>query len=192
MYGISLDDEPDRPVGTAAVRRSNAIHWNWTTDATEDEIGDALGVSARTVRRYLNEGPTDAVREQMEGVEAEVRMVAVAELRDQLRRAGHRSRTAETPVKVWPEDGDLHVVDVVDEESGKIKDKYPLPEGFEVGADEQTRYYAREEVREILDQLVSLTGAGEPEEVSVDHSGSLFDLPPEVTDNWERSDGDSE
>jgi len=30
----------------------------------------------------------------------------------------------------------------------------------------------------------------EPDKHEVDHSGSLFDLPDEVTDNWERGDGD--
>jgi hypothetical protein len=32
----------------------------------------------------------------------------------------------------------------------------------------------------------------EPTRHELDHSGSLFDLPPEVTDNWERTDGDDE
>lgn len=29
-----------------------------------------------------------------------------------------------------------------------------------------------------------------PDKHEIDHSGSLFDLPPEVTDNWERGNGD--
>lgn len=174
MFGFDLSDSPEHPVGTSTTRRACAIHWNWTTEATEEEIGDALGVTARTVRNYLNEGPTDEVREQMDGVEAEVRMIAVAELREQLRAAGDRARSAEKPVKVWTgPDGTLRVNDKVNPETGELTGKYPVPYDMEVGADEQARYYAREEVRDILDQLVDLTGAGEPEELAVEHSGGV-------------------
>jgi predicted transcriptional regulator len=174
MFGLSLDDSPDRPVSTPAARRAQAIHWNWTTEATNAEIADALGVRPETVSRYLNDGPTDAVREQMEGVEAEVRMVAVAELRDQLQAAGDRARSAEKPVKVWTDaNGNLTVRDERNPETGEVLDKYAVPSGMELGANEEARYYARDEVRQILDQLVALTGAGEPDEVAVEHSGGV-------------------
>lgn len=174
MWGYSLDDSPDAPVGTTATRRAQAIHWRWTTEATYADIADALGVSTETVRRYLNEGPTDAVREQMDGVEAEVRMVAVAELREQLRAAGDRARSAEKPVKVWTDaNGNLTVKDKREPETGELLDKYAVPKGMELGANEEARYYARAEVRDILDQLTALTGAAEPEEVAVEHSGGV-------------------
>ena len=173
MFGISIDDEPSNPVGTPEVRQTVAIHWNWTTEYTQEEMASALGVTRQTVQRYLSEGPTEAVREQMHGVEKEVRMVAVAELKEQLQAAGQRSRSAEKPVKVWPEDGQLHVVDKVDEQSGKIVDKYALPESFELGKDGKTRYFAREEVREILEQLVDITGAAEPERQEIEHKGDV-------------------
>lgn len=166
MYGISLDNDADRPVGTPAVRRSKAIHWNWTTDATQAEIASALGVTERTVRDYLNDGPTEDVKRLMDDVEAEVRMVAVAELREQLKAAGSRSKTAEKPVKVYEnDDGELEVIDFETEEG--FEKKIPKVQDLQLLPDEQARYYSRQEVREILDQLTSLVGADEPEQHEV-------------------------
>jgi len=191
MHDISIDDDPDHPVGTKPFRRAVAIKWRWTTEYTTEQIASALGVRPRTIRNYLSEEPTDEVREAMDANEGVIRDIAVAELKEQLRAAGHRSRTAETPVEVWTDaDGDLRVNDKVNPETGELTGKYPVPADMELAADEQARYYARAEVREILDQLTDLVGAKEPEEHKVEHSGSLFDLPAEVTDHWERSDGD--
>jgi len=176
MYGVSIDDRPDSPVGTPATRRTIAIHWEWTTEYDREEMAKALGVQKSTIDRYIREGPTDDVQRLMDGVEKEVRMVAVAELKDQLKRGGARSRTAEKPVKVWTdEDGDLQVNDKVDEETGKLTGKYPVPADLELGADETARFYRREEVREIIDRLVEITGAAEPEQHEVDatHSGEI-------------------
>lgn len=173
MFGIDIEDSPENPVGTPDLRRTIAIHWNWTTQYTNTEIADALGVRPETVSRYLSDGPTEGVKQQMENVEAEVRMVAVAELKQQLKEAGHEARTAEQPIKVWPEDGTLNVVDVTDDDTGQVVDRYPLPESYEIGADQQARFYRREEVRDILEQLTDLTGAAEPEQTEVEHSGSV-------------------
>ena len=174
MYNISLNDSPDRPVGTPAVRRTKAIHWHWTTDATIAEIADALGVHERTVKRYLNDGPTEEVRKQMERVESEVRTVAVEELRSQLQAAGDRAKTAEKPVKVYEnDDGELEVKDV-ELESGMSK-KVPVVQDMELLPDEQARYYARDEVRDILEQLVDLVGAAEAEQHEVTLTDVLLD-----------------
>lgn len=174
MYGISLTDTPDRPVGTPAVRRTKAIHWNWTTDATHAEIAEALGVTERTVRNYLNDGPTDAVREQMERVESEVRTVAVSELRAQLQAAGSRAKTATKPVKVYENDaGELEVKDV--ELEGGMTKKVPVVQDMELLPDEQARYYARDEVRDILEQLVELVGAADAQEHEVTLTDVLLD-----------------
>jgi len=174
MYGITLDDSPDNPVGTPAVRRTKAIHWNWTTDATHQEIADALGVTPETVRNYLNAGPTDAVREQMERVESEVRTVAVTELRSQLKAAGSRAKTAEKPVKVYENaDGELEVMDV--ELENGMSEKVPVVQDMELLPDEQARYYARDEVRDILEQLTELVGAAEAEQHEVSLTDVLLD-----------------
>lgn len=175
MYGISIDDSPDGPVGTRAMRRTIAIHWEWTTEYTKQEMADALGVSPKTIHRYLNSGPNEEVKELMADVENEVRMVAVAELKEQLQSAGHRSRTAETPVKVWTDDsGDLLVKDERHPETGELTGKYPVPNGMEMGANEEARYYARAEVRDILDQLLDITGAREPDQVEVSGDGIVI------------------
>lgn len=168
MFGIDIEDSPDAPVGTPELRRTIAIKWNWTTEYTQAEIADALGVTEKTIRRYLSDGPTDDVKRMMDGVEAEVRMVAVAELRDQLQAAGHRSQTAETPVKVWTDKhGDLMVKDKRNPETGELMGKFPVPQDMELGPDREARFYARKEVREILEQLTELVGAAEAEEVEV-------------------------
>lgn len=167
MYGVSIDDEPGSPVGTPATRRTIAIHWEWTTEYSRERMATALGVRKSTIDRYIREGPTEGVQAQMEGIETEVRLVAIAELKEQLKQAGSRSRTAEKPVKIWTDDGNLRVEDKTHPESGKITGKYPVPWDMEIGPDHTTRYYRREEVREILQQLVDITGAGEPDEVEV-------------------------
>lgn len=172
MYGVSIDDRPDAPVGSPAMRRTIAIHWEWTTEYTREEVAKALGVKKSTVDRYIRNGPTDEVQRMMDGVESEVRMVAVAELKDQLQRAGDRSRTAEKPVKVWTdEDGNLEVKDKRHPETGEVTGKYPVPDDMEIGADTTARYYRREEVRMILEQLTELTGAAEPEQHEVTGEG---------------------
>lgn len=172
MYGISLDDSPDHPVGTPGVRRTKAIHWNWTTDATHDDMAEALGVTTKTIQRYLNDGPTDEVRRVMDDVEAEVRMIAVAELRDQLKAAGSRSKTAEKPVKVYEnDDGELEVNDI--ELEGGATKKVPQVQDIQLLPDEEARYYARDEVRDIIDQLTTLVGAGEPDKTAIEHSGRI-------------------
>jgi len=166
MYGISIDDRPDAPVGTPQTRRAVAIHWNWTTEYTRAEMAKALGVTEQTIRKYVREGPTDAVQEQMDDVESEVRLVAVAELRDQLQAAGSRAKTAEKPVKVYENECGEVEVDHVELEGEGTK-KIPKVQDIQLLPDEQARYYARSEVRDILDQLVDLVGAAEPEEVEV-------------------------
>jgi len=172
MFGWDIDDERENAVGTPSSRRTAAIHWRWTTEATYTDIASALGVTEQTIRNYLNDGPSDAVKEQMDNLEAEVRMVAVAELREQLQAAGQRSRSAEKPVEVWTDDrGNLQVNDKVNEETGELTGRYPVPAGMELGVDAEARYYARAEVRDILDQLVDLVGAAEPDKV--EHSGAV-------------------
>lgn len=166
MYGISIEDRPDAPVGTPQTRRTIAIHWNWTTEYTQEQMAKALGVTDATIRRYLREGPTEAVQEQMDGVESEVRLIAIGELKQQLKAAGSRSKTAEKPVKIYEnEDGGVDVVEIY-LDNGAVK-KIPKVQDIQLLPDEEARYYARGEVRDILEQLVDLVGAGAPEEHDV-------------------------
>lgn len=173
MFGFSIDQRPDAPVGSPSTRRSVAIHWAWASEYTNEEIGEALGVTERTVEGYLEDGPGEEAREMLADVESEVRLVAVRELRDQLKAAGHRSRTAETPSEVWQdENGDVHVRDVENDAGETIK-RVPVPEDIDLLPNEEARFYARQEVRDILDQLTDLLGVGEPEQVAVEHSGGV-------------------
>ena len=173
MYGISLDDDPDAPVGTPATRRAVAIHWNWTTKYTTEEIASALGVTPQTVRRYVTEGPGEEVRNVIKDVEAEVRLIAVQELKEQLRVAGDRARSAEKPVKIYETGDGVEVKDITNDEGEVIK-RVPVVQDYQLLPDEEARYYARSEAREILDQLADLVGAGEPEQVEVEGSGIVI------------------
>lgn len=189
MYGVSIDDRPDSPIGTPATRRTIAIHWEWTTQYTREEMAQALGVRKSTVDRYIRGGPTDDVQSQMDDVEAEVRLVAVAELKDQLKRAGDHSRSAEKPVEVWTDDdGHLRVNDKTDDETGELTGKYPVPEDMEMGPDHTARFFRREEVREILQQLTELVGAAEPEQHEVTGEGG-GPIEIQVTNNIVETDG---
>jgi len=172
MLGISIDGEPDAPVGTPAMRRTIAIHWNWTTEYSTEEMASALGVRSKTVRGYIRGGPAEAVEQQMETVESEVRDIAILELKEQLRTAGHRARTAEKPLKIYRNNNDEVEVRDVTDDTGELLTKKPIPQDIQFLPDEEARYYAREEAREILGQLTDLVGAGEPDELNV----SLDDL----------------
>lgn len=172
MYNVSIDDERDRPVGTPEFRRMKAIQWTWTTEATQTEIASALGVRRETVSRYLNDGPTDDVKKAMNAREAEIRDVAILELKDQLQAAGDRWRTAEKPVKIYENDAGEVVVKEITDDYGEVVKKIPKVQDIQMLPDEEARFYARKEAREIVEQLVDLVGAAEPDEVNV----SLGDL----------------
>lgn len=170
MYGVSIDDRPDAPVGSPQTRRTIAIHWHWTTEYTQAQMGRALGVTEATIRRYIREGPTDAVQEQMDGIESEVRLIAIGELKQQLKAAGSRSKTAEKPVEIYETaSGDVEIKHITDDRGVVVK-KIPEIQDIQLLPDEEARYYARAEVREILDQLVDLVGAGAAEEHDVNVS----------------------
>lgn len=171
------DDAPKRAVGTKQHRVNRAIHLHFTTELTDAEIGEKLGVTERTVKNYVAEPPADEVRETLRNQATQVRMAAFAELKRQLRAAGHRSRSAETPVKVWEgDDGGLRVRDITDD-SGGIVERVPIPADIVVGPDEEARFYARAEARDVLDMLIDLVGAAEPEQIEL--SGQVDSEIPE-------------
>jgi len=159
---------PKRAKGTRKWRINRAVHLWMTTNMTQTEIGDELGVSRETVNRYIHDPPADEVRETLTEQARQVRLSAFQELQRQLREAGERSRSAEKPVKVWTDDdGDLTVKDKRDPETGEKLGVFPLPDDMEMGADEQARYYSRGEIRDILEMLIDLVGAAEPDEVEL-------------------------
>jgi len=161
-----MSDTPKRAKGSKKWRMNRAIHLWFTTDMTQEEIGDELGVSRQTVSDYIHSPPSKEVQETLETQATQVRLMAFEELRRHLREAGARSRTAKKPVKVYEnEDGELEVEDI-ELESGMTK-KIPVVQDIELLPDQETRYYARQEIREALDMLIDLVGAGEPEQLEL-------------------------
>lgn len=80
----------------------------------------------------------------------------------------YESRSAEKPVKVWTDDdATLNVREVVDEDTGEVVKRIPMPVDLEMGPDDEARFYARKEIREALDMLIDLVGAAEPEQVEL-------------------------
>jgi len=75
---------------------------------------------------------------------------------------GVRDAAASTVIRVLES-----LRDVRDEETGEVVKRVPIPNDIELGVDAEARYYARAEVRDILDQLTDLVGAKEPEQVEV-------------------------
>lgn len=164
---------PEMPIGTKKSRRYKAIHWDLATDMSRAEMATRMGVSERTVYNYLNSEEALEVDEVIEQKRQEWLLAGAQELEFQLKQAGSRSRDPEKPVKVWREDGELHVKDKVHPETGEITGKYPVPEDMEMGPDEKARYFGRKEFREILQMMAEMFGFGSPEEIrlsgQVDH-----------------------
>lgn len=157
----------DHPVGSKQYRVTKAIHWHFCTEKTNAEIADELGVNERTVREYINEPPAEEVQEQLSQQETQTRLVAFEELKHQLQAAGERARSAEKPVKIWQdEDGDLCIRDVEDDD-GELVKRVPVNVDIEMGIDQTQRFYGRQEAREILQMMIDLVGAAEPEQLEV-------------------------
>jgi len=164
----------DGPIGSRKSRVQKALYWHWTRDMTYEEIGEKLGVAKSTVGDYVSEAPTSpAVQNALDARETEVRFIAARKLRDQLVEAGERAATAKKPVKVWRGDGGDVLVKDKRNEAGELTGRYPVPADFEMGADEQGRYYGRTEVREILDLLTDIVGAKAADRQEIELSGEL-------------------
>lgn len=169
------------PVGSKEVRIAKAVHWDYTTKMTRQEIAEKLGVEKSTVDYYISQGSQDSdVQRMMDNEAKRVRLTAVRELKRQLIEASSRSQTAEKPVKVWQDsDGNMRVRSVRTD-NGELVDREPVPADVEMLPDEQARYMSRKEARDILDQLADFTGAKEPKEISVDQDVSLDEETQEV------------
>lgn len=156
-----------RPKGSKKWRVRRAIHLAHTSKLGHEEIGEKLGVSGRTVRKYLKEEPAQEVQEKLVEQQAEARVIAYEELKRQLREAGERSRSAEKPVKIYKNDeGELEVRDVYNDD-GDLVTKKPVPQDIEILSDDKARYFGRQEVREILDRIADLLGIKEAQEVEL-------------------------
>lgn len=150
---------PDHPIGSKKIRIRKALYWYWARDMTQEEIGEKLGVGKQKVSEYIRESPqSEAVQEQLDNLETQVRFAAVEQLREQLKQAGSRAQSAEKPVKIWEDDdGNLMVKDKHNHE-GEVVDKFAVPADMEMGTDAEQRFYGRSEAREIIDLLTDIVG----------------------------------
>lgn len=159
------------PVGTRAHRVTRAIHLHYTTALTQEEIADKLGVGERRVREYLSSEPAKEVEQLVAEQQAQVRIAAFEEYRQQLRKLGSRKRSAEKPCKVWAdENGEVDTYEVTDDDGTRI-DLKPVPQGIEMGPDHTERYYVRSEMREIMRDMRTLVGADAPATLRHEHAG---------------------
>lgn len=148
---------------------------HYCRDMSIAEIAEELDLTERTIKEYLYSEPSQEVQEMVEWRSKQVRVMALEELRQQLKVAGEKSRSAEKPVKVWPEDGDIKITDIQDD-AGNTVDRIPIPDDFDLLPDETARFFRREEVREIIEQMTELVGAKEPEQHELDVSGDLAEI----------------
>lgn len=163
---------PDSPIGSKKTRIRKALYWYWARDMTLEEIGEKLGVGTTKVHEYIHASPqSEAVQEQLDNVETQVRFVAIEQLREQLKQAGSRAQSSEKPVKIWTDDsGDLRVRDEHNDQ-GELVDKVPVPADMEMGADSEQRFYGRSEAREIIDLLTDIVGGKAAERHKHEHTG---------------------
>jgi predicted transcriptional regulator len=156
------------PKGTREWRITRAINLTYTTERTQADIAEELGVGPRKVREYLNTEPAADVEEFLAEQQAEVREIATSEYKRSLKEVGEQARTAEEPVKVWTdENGDLDAVPVYDEDevgNPVVVDYRPVPQDMVMGPDETERFFRRQEMREIMRDMRQMSGADAPEE----------------------------
>lgn len=162
----------DGPIGSKKMRIRKALYWYWARDMNQEEIGEKLGVSPQKVREYIHASPqSEAVEEQLDNLETQVRFIAVEQLREQLKQAGSRAESAEKPVKIWEDgDGNLRVKDKHNDR-GEVVDKFPVPADIEMGEDSEQRFYGRSEAREIIDLLTDIVGGKAAERHKHEHTG---------------------
>jgi predicted transcriptional regulator len=163
----------DRPVGTRDWRITRAINLTHTTERTQEEIADELGVSRTKVKEYLNTDPAEDVEEFLAEQQAEVRKIATGEYKRSLKEVGEQARTAEEPVKVWTDEDDELRVRPIEKQVGtdgfgepifETVDLEAVPHDVEMGPDTIERYHRREEMREIMRDMRQMVGADAPEE----------------------------
>lgn len=162
-----------------ARRVQRAIHLHWMSDMSREEIADELDVSYRTVNRYLDEGPTaEEVNQVVQKAKRDTRMMAIRELKQQLLEVSSRKQSAKRPVKIYQQNGQIQTRDVRDD-TGQTIDMEAVPVDVKMLPDEEVRYVSRKEIRSILDDLISLTGASEPQQHEVS-----------IVDDWRESAND--
>lgn len=169
-------------------RARKAIEYRFVRGWSNKEIAEELDVAETTVSEYVND-PPEELQEPLEHLKEDLVLATTSRLREQLQQAEQRARTAEKPQKVFAtdDDGNLIADEIPLEDGGTTW--VPRVDGMELGPNHSVRAAARQEERQIIEMLWNLAGVEEPDKI--EHSGgiegSLFELPPEVTDNWEQN-----
>lgn len=183
MYPLNLDNTledlreadslPDGPITNKKNRQRIAFNWVQRKGVPIEEVSERLGVSVDRVEKYVY-SLDEEVLQAMVHTRAEARALASQELQEQLQEVGRKKRTSETDVMVYTdEDGNL-VKEEIEDENGQ-KHILKVPQDIEMQPDEEARFYARQEIREILSMLLDLTGGWEPIEVEKETTVSLDD-----------------
>lgn len=188
MYPLNLDHSleelkevdalPDGPITSKKNRKRVAFNWYNRKGVPMSEIAQRLGVKERTVDSYVNH-LTEEELQAMVQTTAEARAVAASELQDQLREVGRKRRTTETDVKIYTDKhGDL-VTEEFRDDNG-VKRVIKVPQGIELQPDEEKRFYARKEIREILTMLLDLTGGWEPIEIETETTVNIESVDEDI------------
>ena len=131
-------------------RVRKAVEWKFTRGWTNKRIAEELDVAPQTVSEYLND-PPEELQDPIQRFKEELTFATFERLRSQLQEANRRARNAESPQKVFEYDdsGNLKTERIKFEGGGsklvpKVKD-------LEMQPDEESRFYARREEREIIE-----------------------------------------
>jgi predicted transcriptional regulator len=167
-------------------RARKAMEWKWTRNMTNQEIADELGVTRKTVRKYLND-PPEELKEPAQHFKRQLIEGTMQHLREQLAAATERARNAERTSKVFAtdEDGNLETERIHFEDGGSKL--IPKVEDYEFAPNHEVRAASRREAREIIQMLWNLTGAEEPDELNI---GGDDENPLNVVVNRERYEDD--
>lgn len=168
-------------------RASRALYLAYVEGKTQQEIADSLGVTQPAVSKYINEPPGDELKEELEKQALDIRRISEIILRGQLQAAQERAIGAETLSEDWG-DGDIRTARITDED-GKLIERKPIPEGFEMDDDHDARADARSEVRDILEGLQAVTGMrGKTIEITTDDDSTGMVIETSVYNDGDRED----
>lgn len=154
-------------------RARKAVEWKFTRGWTNKEIAEELDVTPKTVSQYLND-PPEELREPIKHFKDELTVSTFERLREQLQEANRRAREAETPEKVFEYDDDGNLISEEIHFEGGGSKHVPKVKGMEMQPNEEARYYARAEEREIIEMLWNLAGVQEPDELELSGNAGII------------------
>lgn len=149
----------NRPNDLAELRAAEAVYLTYAEGLTQSEIADRLGVSQSAVSQMLHKEPGSSVQDEITTQAAHTHQLTWMELTRQYRTVIERATTAMELTEDWG-DGEIQTADIRDDD-GQVVERIPIPDGFSLGPDHEARADAEKEIREILDQMKTLTGGSD-------------------------------